>query len=102
MNFTFCIQFTGEVTSVVVEINMNGLHQTMTGKLRQLSQPRQQRQQTGIEKSQAAIERDILVQWAKNENLDIQINVVFSFISDHKLWRKVSIGANMIYTMKRT
>ena len=26
VNFTFCMQFTGEVTSVVVEINMNGLY----------------------------------------------------------------------------
>ena len=25
VNFTFCMQFTGEVTSVVVEINMIGL-----------------------------------------------------------------------------
>ena len=26
VNFTFCMQFTGEVTSVVVENNMNGLY----------------------------------------------------------------------------
>ena len=26
VNFTFCMQFTGEVTSVVVEINMFGLY----------------------------------------------------------------------------
>ena len=26
VNFTFCLQFTGEVTSVVVEINMIGLY----------------------------------------------------------------------------
>ena len=26
VNFTFCMQFTGEVTSVVVEINMIGLY----------------------------------------------------------------------------
>ena len=26
VNFTFCMQFTGEVTSVVVEINMTGLY----------------------------------------------------------------------------
>ena len=26
VNFTFCMQFTGEVTSVVIEINMIGLY----------------------------------------------------------------------------
>ena len=26
VNFTFCMQFTGEITSVVVEINMIGLY----------------------------------------------------------------------------
>ena len=58
------MQFTGEVTSVVVEINMNGLYKTMIGRLRQLSEPRL-RQQAGIEKSQTPVERDILVQWVR-------------------------------------
>ena len=57
VNFTFCMQFTGEVTSVVVEINM-------IGRLRQLSEPRL-RQQAGIEKSQTPVERDVLVQWVR-------------------------------------
>ena len=60
VNFTFCMQFTGEVTSVVVEINI-GLYKTMIGRLRQLSEPRL-RQQAGIEKSQTSVERDILIQ----------------------------------------
>ena len=64
VNFTFCMQFTGETTSVVVEINMIGLYQTMIGRLRQLSEPRL-RQQAGIEKSQTPVERDILVQWVR-------------------------------------
>ena len=68
VNFTFCVQFTGEVTSVVVEINMTGLYQTMIGRLRQLSEPRL-RQQAGIEKSQTPLERDILVQWVRNQCL---------------------------------
>ena len=51
------MQFTREVTSVVVEINMMGLYQTMIGRLRQLSEPRL-RQQAGIEKSQTPVERD--------------------------------------------
>ena len=55
------MQFNREVTSVVVEINMMGLYQTMIGRLRQLSEPRL-RQQAGIEKSQTPVERDILVQ----------------------------------------
>ena len=58
------MQFTGEVTSVVVEINMIGLYLTMIGRLRQLSEPRL-RQQAGIEKSQTPVERDILVQWVR-------------------------------------
>ena len=58
------MQFTGEVTSVVVEINMIGLYQTMIGRLRQLSKPRL-RQLAGIEKSQTPVERDILVQWVR-------------------------------------
>ena len=58
------MQFTREVTSVVVEINMMGLYQTMIGRLRQLSEPRL-RQQAGIEKSQTPVERDILVQWVR-------------------------------------
>ena len=37
----------------------------MIGRLRQLSEPRL-RQQAGIEKSQAPVERDILVQWVRN------------------------------------
>ena len=37
----------------------------MTGRLRQLSEPRL-RQQAGIEKSQTPVERDILVQWVRN------------------------------------
>ena len=61
VNFTFCMQFSGEVTSVVVEINMIRLYQTMIGRLRQLSEP-WLRQQAGIEKSQTRVERDILVQ----------------------------------------
>ena len=36
----------------------------MIGRLRQLSEPRL-RQQTGIEKSQTPVERDILVQWVR-------------------------------------
>ena len=34
VNFTFCMQFTGKATSVVVEINMIGLYLTMIGRLR--------------------------------------------------------------------
>ena len=56
VNFTFCMQFTGEVTSVVVENNMIG---PMVGRLRQLSEPRL-RQLAWIEKSQTPVERDIL------------------------------------------
>ena len=55
------MQFTGEVTSVVVEINMIGLYYAMIGRLSQLSDPRL-RQQAEIEKSQTPVERDILVQ----------------------------------------
>ena len=62
------MQFTGEVTSVVVEINMIGLYQTMIGRLRQLSEPRL-RQQAGIEKSQTPVERNILVQWVRISSL---------------------------------
>ena len=40
VNFTFCMQFTGEVTIVGVEINMLGLYKIMIGRLRQLSEPR--------------------------------------------------------------
>ena len=58
------MQFTGKVISVVVEINMIGLYQTMIGRLRQLSE-RRLRQQAGIEKSQTPVERDILVQWVR-------------------------------------
>ena len=58
------MQFTGEVKSVVVEINMIGLYQTMIGRLRQVSEPRL-RQQAGIEKSQTPVERDILIQWVR-------------------------------------
>ena len=65
VNFALCMQFTGEVTSVVVEINMLGLYLTMIGILRQLSEPRL-RQQGGIEKSQTPVERDIFVQWVRN------------------------------------
>ena len=43
------MQFTGEVTSEVVENNMIGLYLTMTGRLRQLSEPRL-RQRAGIKK----------------------------------------------------
>ena len=53
------MQFTGEVTSVVVEINMTGLYETMIGRLRQLSEPRLRRQ-AGIETSQTPVERDFL------------------------------------------
>ena len=60
------MQFTGEVTSVVVEINMIGLYLTMIGRLRQLSEPRL-RQQARIEKSQTPVERDILIQWDKKK-----------------------------------
>ena len=71
VNFTFCMQFTGEVTSVVLEMNMNGLYEwailNNIGRLRQLSEPRL-RQQAGIEKSQTPVERDILVQWVRNFN----------------------------------
>ena len=59
VNFTFCMQFTEEVTSVVVEINMIGLYKTIIGRLRQLSDPRL-RQQTGIRKSQTPVERILL------------------------------------------
>ena len=58
------MQFTGEVTSVVVKINMIGLYETMIGRLRQLSEPRL-RWHAGIEKSQTPVERDILVQWVR-------------------------------------
>ena len=53
------MQFTGEVTSVVVEINM-------IGRLRQLSEPRL-RQQAGIEKFQTPVERDILIQLVRKD-----------------------------------
>ena len=65
------MQFTGEVTSVVVEIKLIGLYQTMISRLRQLSEPRL-RQQAGIEKSQTPVERDILVQWVRINNHPIQ------------------------------
>ena len=58
------MQFTREVTSVVVDINMIGLYYTMIGRLRQLSEPRLS-QQAGIEKSQTPVERDILAQWVR-------------------------------------
>ena len=64
VNFTFCMQFTGEATSVVVENNMIGLYQTMIGRLRQLSEPRLG-QQAGTEKSKTPVERDTLVQWVR-------------------------------------
>ena len=60
VNFTFCMHFTGEVTSLVIIINIIGLYLTMFDRLRQLSEPRL-RQQAGIEKSQTPVERDILV-----------------------------------------
>ena len=60
------MQFTGKATSVVVEINMIGLHYTMVGRLRQLSEPKL-RQQAGIEKSQKSVERDTLVQWERKK-----------------------------------
>ena len=48
VNFTFCMQFTGEVTIIVdVGINIIGLYYTMIG-LRQVSEPRP-RQQAGKE-----------------------------------------------------
>ena len=47
---------------------MIGLYKAMNGKLRQLSEPRL-RQKVGIEKSQAAVERDILVQWMRKSCL---------------------------------
>ena len=56
------MQFTGQLTSVVVEINIIGLYLTMIGRLGQLSEPKL-RQQAGKEKSQTPVERDILVQW---------------------------------------
>ena len=61
------MQFTGEVTSAAVEINMIGLYLTMIGRLRQLSEPRL-RQQAAIEKSQKPVERDILVQWVRKKD----------------------------------
>ena len=60
------MQFTGEVTSVVFEINVNGLYLTMIDRLRQFSEPRL-RQQAGIEKSQTPVERDILIQWVRKK-----------------------------------
>ena len=60
------MQFTGQVTSVVFKINMNGLYLTMTDRLRQLSEPKL-RQQAGIEKSQTPVERDILIQWVRKK-----------------------------------
>ena len=62
------MQFTGEVTSVVVEINRLGLYLAMIGRFRQLSEPRL-RQQAEIEKSQTPVERDILVQWVRNKKI---------------------------------
>ena len=44
------------------------LYKAMNGKLRQLSEPRLT-QTVGIEKSQAAVERDILVQWMRKSCL---------------------------------
>ena len=73
-NITFCIQFTGEVTSIVVEINMTGLYQTMIGRLRQLSELRL-RQQAGTEKSQTPVERDILAQWVRKDTCFISSTV---------------------------
>ena len=68
VNFTFCMQFSGEVTSVVAEINMVGLYLTMIDRLRQLSESRL-RQQAGIEQSQTPVERDILIQWVRKMEL---------------------------------
>ena len=73
------MQFTGEATSVVVEINMLGLYLTMIGILRQLSEPRL-RQQGGIEKSQTPVERDILVQWVRNAWHILVCHHSFSFL----------------------
>ena len=61
VNFTFCMQFTGVIKSVVVEIHMIGLYKTIIGRLGQLSEPRL-KQQAEVEKSQTPVERDILVQ----------------------------------------
>ena len=68
------MQFTGEVTSVIVE-NMIGLYWTMIGRLRPLSESRL-RQQAGIEKSQTPVKRDILVQGVRNNLVNID-NTVF-------------------------
>ena len=59
VNFIFCMQFTCQVTSGAVEINMTGLYyKAMIGRLRQLSKPRL-RQQAGIEQSLTAEHRKI-------------------------------------------
>ena len=47
-------------------MNMVGLYQAITGRLRQLSEPRL-RQQAGIEKSQTPVERDNPVQCMRND-----------------------------------
>ena len=61
VNFIFCMQFTRQITSAAVEINMTGLYyKAMIGRLRQLSMPRL-RQQAGIEKSQTAVGTDIFL-----------------------------------------
>ena len=68
------MQFTGEVTSVIVE-NMIGLYWTMIGRLRPLSESRL-RQQAGIEKISDTCKKDILVQGVRNNLVNID-NTVF-------------------------
>ena len=64
VSFIFCMKFTLQITSRVVENSMIGLYLALIGKQRLLSKLRL-RQQARIEKSQTAVERDILVQWVR-------------------------------------
>ena len=74
------MQFTGEVTSVVVEINMIGLYETMIGRLRQLSEPRLRRQ-AGIETSQTPVERDFLLRYTRHAAIYYNSSAVSHLLS---------------------
>ena len=53
-------------------MNMVGIYKAMTGRLRQLSEPRL-RQQARIEKSLTSVEKDILVHWVRKYNVLINL-----------------------------
>ena len=58
----------------------------MTGRLRQLSEPRL-RQQAGIEKSQTPVERDILIQWVR---INTQEDKPFSKVKLESVCKRIS------------